>query len=141
MCPTTTCESQCMTVDSTPTVLAKSRPKRTALYSASLLVVKNWRRNTHSIVSLSSDHSKNPAPPAYWLDEPFVHIYHAIGFFSSSFLVMNSAIKSAKACALIAVLGHIGHRTPRAQSPIEPVVLLLPSCSSFFTAACPFGIL
>ena len=120
MCPTTTYESQCMTTDSTPAALAKSRPKRTASYSASLLVIENWRWIVHSIVSPIGDRSKTSAPPACWLNELSVHIIHVIGFFLSSSPVVNSAMKSTKACALIVVLGRywtsnslssIAHRT------------------------------
>ena len=122
MCLTTTCESQCITVDLAPDALAKSRLERTASYSTSLLVVKNWRWTAHSIVSPSSDYIKTPAPLAHWLDELSVHIVHAISFSSLSSPVMNSTMKSTKACALIMVLGRywtsnslslIAHKTSR----------------------------
>ena len=105
MRPTTTCESQCMIVNLAPVALAKSRLERTTSYLTSLLVVENWRWTAHSIVSPSSDRSRIPATSAHWLDEPSIHIMHAIGFSSSSSLVVNLAMKLAKACALIAVLG------------------------------------
>ena len=88
-----------------PAALAKSRPKRTASYLASLLVVENWRRTAHSIVSFIGDRSMTLALSARWLDELSVHIIHAIDFSFSSFPVVNSVMKSTKACALIAVLG------------------------------------
>ena len=94
-----------MTVDTTYAALAKSRPKMIASYSTSLLVIENWRRMARSVVSLSSDYTKTPALLAHWLDEPSVHIIHAIGFSSLSFSVVNSAMKLAKACALIMALG------------------------------------
>ena len=71
----------------------------------SLLVIENRRQTAHSIATPSGDHSTTVAPPARWLDEQFIHIIHAINFFSFSFPVVNSAIKSAKAYALITVLG------------------------------------
>ena len=105
MCLTTTCELQCMTVDLAPVALAKSRLERTALYLALLLAIKNQRRTTHSIVSPSGDRSRTLAPLARWLDKPSIHIVHAIGFPTSFSIVVNLAMKLAKACALIAVLG------------------------------------
>ena len=89
----------------TPVALVKLRFERIASYSASLLVVENWRRTARSIVSPSGDHSKTLAPPACWLDEAFVHIIHTVGLSSSFSFVMNSTMKLAKAYALIVVLG------------------------------------
>ena len=122
MCPITTYKSQCMTTDMAPAALAKSRPERTTSYSALLLVVENWRWTAHSTVSLSSDCSRTLTSLAHWLDEPSIYIIHTIGSISSSSFVVNSTMKSAKACALITVLGRywmsnssssIAHRTNR----------------------------
>ena len=144
MCPTTTCKSQCMTANSALAALDKSRPERTASYSALLLVVKNQRQTTHSIVSPSDDCSKTLAPLSYWLDKPSVHIIHAIDFSSSSFLVMNSTIKSTKACALIVVLGQyqtsnslssIVHRTNRPVAS-ELFIIFCSSLSIWTTKVC-----
>ena len=59
----------------------------------------------HSVVNSSSDCTKTPTLLAHWLDELSVHIIHAIGFSSLSFSVVNSAMKLAKARALIMALG------------------------------------
>ena len=121
----------------TPVALAKLRSERITSYSASLLVVENWRWTAHSIVSSSGDRSKTLAPLAHWLDEAFVHIIHTVGLSSSFSFVVNSTMKSAKAYALIAVLGQyytlnspssIAHKTSR---PIA-TRLLIAFCSGFF---------
>ena len=136
MCLTTTCELQCMTTDMAPTALAKSRTKRTALYSASLLVIENWRWNAHSIVSPSGGYSRTPASSTRWLDEPFVHIIHVASLSSSSSFAINSAMKSAKAGSLIAILGQyqmsnslssIAHRTSR-PLPLDCSLLSIMVC-------------
>jgi len=94
-----------MTTDEAPAALARSKPKRTTSYSASLLVVGNWRRMVHSTISPSSDYRTTPPLPTRWLDELSVHKIHVAGPSSSSSFAVNSATKSTKAWALIVVLG------------------------------------
>ena len=94
-----------MTTDEASATLAKLRPMRTASYLASLLVVGNWRRITHSIKSPSGNYRTTLIPLACWLDKPSVHTIHVVGSSSLSSFAVNSATKSAKAWALIAVLG------------------------------------
>ena len=105
MCPTTTSESQCMTADLAPAALARPRLERTASYSASLLVIENWRWIAHSIISPFNDCSRTLTLLARWLDKPSIQIIHAIGVSSLSSPVVNSAMKLAKACTLIAIFG------------------------------------
>ena len=111
-----------MTADMALAALAKSRPERTVSYSTSLLVVENWRRTAHSIISPSGDYSRTLTPLARWLDDPSIHIIHAIVLSFSSSFIMNLVMKSAKSWALIAILGQywtsnslssIAHRTSR----------------------------
>ena len=94
-----------MITDMALAALATMRLERTTLYSTSLLVIENWRRIAHSILSPSGNRSKTLAPSAHWLNELSVHIIHVVGLSSSSSFVVNSAMKSTKTCALIAVLG------------------------------------
>lgn len=80
-------------------------------------------RTTHSIVSPSGDRNWTLALSARWLNDPSVHIIHTAGFLSLTSphpSVVNFAMKSTKAYALIAVLGQywasnspssIAHRT------------------------------
>ena len=146
MCPTTTCESLCMTAASTPVTLAKSRLERTASYSTSLLVVENWKWTTHSIVSPFGDRSTTLALSTRWLDELFVHIIHAISFSSSSFPIVNSTMKSAKVCALIVVLGRcwtsnssslIAHRS--SHSDASKLFIVFHSYLSIWILWCALG--
>ena len=122
-----------MTTNIAPAALAKSRPERTV----SLLVVENWRQTAHSIVSPFGDCSRTPAFPTYWLDKPSVHIIHVAGLSSPSSFTMNSAMKSAKAHALIMVLGR--YRTSNSLSSIVHITshlaasgLLIAFHSGFF---------
>ena len=86
-----------MTTDLALAALARLRLERTASYSASLLVVGNWKQIAHSIVSPSDDCSRIPAPLACWLDKPFIHIIHVASLLSSSSFAVNWATKLAKA--------------------------------------------
>ena len=111
-----------MTTDEAPIALVMSRPKRTASYSASLLVVGNWRWIVHYTKSPSSDCKTTLTPPVHWLNESSVHIIHVFGPSSLSSFAVNSATKSAKAWALIVIFGRysmlnspssIAHKTNR----------------------------
>ena len=56
----------------TPAALAKLRPMRMASYSASLLVIENWSRTAHSIISTSGDWRTASMPPAHLLNDPSI---------------------------------------------------------------------
>ena len=111
-----------MTTNEALAALAKSRPIRTAIYSASLLVVGNWRWTAHSVKSPSGDRRTPPTPSVCWLDKLSIHIVHGAGPLSSSSFAVNLVTKSAKAWALIVVCGwysmsnsssSIAHKTNR----------------------------
>ena len=90
-----------------PRVLAAFNPADSASYSASLLVVVYCRHMARFMTSPSGDLIIIPTPPSFLVDELSVWTVHLGALFStvsacSSFLLVNSAMKSANACALMA---------------------------------------
>ena len=126
-CPTTSCESLCTFNVVTPNTLAMRRPMSRASYSASLLVLGYWSQ-TVCFRNLPSGVLKTiPTPPAPLTDDPSILTsYFSFGFplscGGSSFAVVNSAMKSARAWALIVVLDDIQYRIRLILWPIEWVV-------------------
>ena len=102
-------ESPWMTSDSTPNALARSKPLIRASYSVLLLVVKNYRRMAYSRRSPSSDCNTTPIPLACWVDEPSTQTTHSFApksLFCWWWAGVNSEMKSIRAWAFIASLGH-----------------------------------
>ena len=75
--------------------------------SASLLMVKNFRWTLYLIISSSGMMITTPTPPLFWADESSVCIIYrsVLSGRLSSFGRVSLAMKSAKVCILIAVLG------------------------------------
>ncbi|KAL2498092.1 putative ribonuclease H-like domain-containing protein [Abeliophyllum distichum] len=83
-------------------------PVITASYSASLLVAGNLKRKEYSSSSESGLIIIMPAPEPSLLDDPSTYIFHFVLASSSSLDfggAVSSAIKSANACAFMAVVG------------------------------------
>ena len=90
-----------------PSALPSLNPVNMPSYSASLLVAGNLSWTPYLSISLSGVVITTPPPSIFWADEPLVWIVHRsaslVGLSLSG--KVNSAMKSTKACALIAVLG------------------------------------
>jgi hypothetical protein len=82
-------------------VLASLSPVSKASYSASLLVVEYCSHTACLMMSPSGDFSIMPIPPAFFVDNPSILAVHfdvySMSFVGSSSLVVNSAMKSARA--------------------------------------------
>ena len=101
-------ESPWMTADSTFKDLANSNPIRRVSYSASLLVVWYYRQVAYFNLSPSGNLSITSIPPTYNVDEPSTlttNLWASSTSFSSTWLGVNSTMKSPNTCAFIAFLG------------------------------------
>ena len=88
-----------MMTDEALAALSKSSPISTASYLASLLVVRNWSRTTHSMMSPSRDCRITLIPLACMLDDLSVQTFHGAAPQPSTLFVINSATKLANAWA------------------------------------------
>ena len=132
----TTKESLWRMIDEAPAAFARSRPIRMTSYSASLLVIGNWSQMTHSMISPFRDWRTTPIPPTRLLDDPSIWTFQRVTLQSLASPVVNSVMKSAKAWALIAVLGQ--YRMSNSLSPIAQMTLDYPLSSK---EDCPFELL
>ena len=85
---------------------ARLNPVRSALYSASLLVVWNYNLTAFFRISPSGDMKTTPVPPTFLVADPFVWVVHV--FFWGSYFSwewVNSTMKSVRTWALIATQG------------------------------------
>ena len=117
--------------------LARSSPTIKASYSTSLLVVGKSKRTMHSTLSPSGLRSITPAPPTYLLEDPSMWMLHC-GTSSAPWpsSLVNSAMKLAITCPLMAVLGRYftsNSLSYIAHSAIRPTVsrLFIACCKGF----------
>ena len=91
----------------TPSVFSSLNPVNMPSYLASLLVAGNFSWTPYLSISLLGAVMTTLTPPLFWANEPSVWIVHCLAPLVRLPLSekVNSAMKSAKACALMAVLG------------------------------------
>ena len=107
ICPITSLESLWRSRFLASRAFPTLSPVNIPSYSASLLVAGNFSWTSYLSICLSRVMMTTHTPPFFWAVEPSVCIVHrsvSSGRLSSSGRV-NSAMKSAKAYALVAVLG------------------------------------
>ena len=103
----TSCESFLSKAILAPSALATLSPVSMALYSASVLVIRNWIWTPYFKVSPSGVVMTTPTPPLFCVDDSSVWIVQRLG---SSWLslcsgMVNFAMKSTSAWAFMAILG------------------------------------
>ena len=132
--PITNWESPWTRTESAPSDFTSYKPWSRTLYSASLLVVWNYRQTAYSKWSPSGECRTRPIPPACCMDEPSTwktHCFTPCTSLCCSLEGVNSAMKYARTWAFIVSLGL--YRTSNSLSSTARWISC-PTASSLFMA-------